>query len=62
MEKMISGVFIQDMKTNSDVSQYENQTGTSIEHYLINKNARRPKEAHNAQNLKDIKILELERT
>ena len=35
MEKMISEVLIQDMKTNSDVSQYGNQTGTSIQHYLI---------------------------
>ena len=35
MEKMISEVMIEDMKSKLDPSQYGNQTGTSINHYLI---------------------------
>ena len=36
MEKMISEVMIQDMKEKVDPSQYGNEKGTSIQHYLVN--------------------------
>ena len=35
-EKIISKLFISDMKEKLDPSQYGNQTGISIQHYLIN--------------------------
>ena len=35
MEKMISEVMIQDMKALTDPSQYGNEAGTSIQHYLV---------------------------
>ena len=35
MEKMISELMISDMKTKTDPSQYGNEKGTSIQHYLI---------------------------
>ena len=35
-EKIISKLFISDMKENIDPSQFGNQTGISIQHYLIN--------------------------
>ena len=35
MERMISEVMISDMKSSSDPSQYGNEKGTSIQHYLI---------------------------
>ena len=35
MEKMISEVMISDMKPKTDPSQYGNEKGTSIQHYLI---------------------------
>ena len=36
MEKLLSELIISDMKPNMDPSQYGNQTGISIQHYLIN--------------------------
>ena len=36
MEKMISEVMIQDIKEKVDPSQYGNEKGTSIQHYLVN--------------------------
>ena len=35
MEKMISEVMISDMKLKTDPSQFGNERGTSIQHYLI---------------------------
>ena len=35
MEKMISEVMISDMKSKTDPSQFGNERGTSIQHYLI---------------------------
>ena len=35
MEKMISEVMIEDMKTQTDPAQFGNEKGTSIQHYLI---------------------------
>ena len=35
MEKMISEIMISDMKVKADPSQYGNEKGTSIQHYLI---------------------------
>ena len=35
MEKMISEIMIKDMKSKMDPSQFGNEKGTSIEHYLI---------------------------
>ena len=35
LERMISEVMISDMKASSDPSQYGNEKGTSIQHYLI---------------------------
>ena len=34
-EKIISELIIEDMKTNLDLSQYANQPGVSIDHYLV---------------------------
>ena len=36
MEKLISQLMISDMETNMDPTQYGNQRGVSIQHYLIN--------------------------
>ena len=35
MESIISTLMIDDMKENMDISQYGNQKGGSIQHYLI---------------------------
>ena len=35
MEKMLSEIMISDMKASTDPSQYGNEKGTSIQHYLI---------------------------
>ena len=36
LERLISDLLIQDMKKHMDISQYGNQKGISIQHYLIN--------------------------
>ena len=35
MEKLITGIMIDDMKEKLDPSQYGNEKGTSVEHYLV---------------------------
>ena len=36
MEKILANLMIEDMKEKLDPSQYGNQKGISIQHYLIN--------------------------
>ena len=36
MEKLISELITTDMSSNMDTSQYGNQKGVSVQHYLIN--------------------------